>query len=902
MNKRKRIAAALTTLILAQQVVAAPAYYLAIPLKPSESSTGSPETPSTPTPIPQALLTSSAKVSFAVSQAGELPVPQQLLITNSGTAPATVQSLSLIGADAALFELQAPCLDLAVGANCEAYVYFKGTAAGDFKATLDVAYSGGRIKLLQVPIEARVVAPSGVLIGAGDFGNVPVGSAKDLVVKLKNTGIGRLVMTNAQVSGTGFSLVGTDCTSSLPVGGSCSSTVRMEGVEAKQQTGQFSITAGGSLLSMPLSGTGQQSNLSFSSGAIAGFGQVNVGETATSTLVTLKNTGNVAAQALSVSVSDPRFAVVGSTCSSTLAAGASCTQQVTFTPDGAGAVTAELLVASDGDIQARMPLSGVGASSTVLIGASTTQFQGLLGLTQSWYYTLTNSSAQPLTINGFDVSHASGLATVERRTSSSECGTTLAGGATCRYTFGFSSSGAVPLGTVSFKADTSSGIFENSQISGYVSWAQLKPTPANPNLSFGSVQLGQFADSVVITLENLGLRIQDTALIYSIPSDFQLVNNTCGDRTARQTSCSLQVRFAPKKAGEISGVIALTTQPVGVTATPFTLSIPVKGTSVAPTNLGWSGGAYDLVEVNSSRDLAFTLYNPAATSVSLGAASVVGNSEFSLRSSTCGSSLASKASCQVEVTYSPVAAGASSPATLTIQAGGTVIQKSLTASAAAAILKPSRTSLPFSGVYRSGTGATNAFSSISMTVQNTGAAAAEELIPSIVYDDPAKAQSFYFNNSTCVNRLNAGATCSVQIRAAGPTVGNHSGKVIFESASHKIELPFTVSIYAPEVGIAVVTPVATTKVGSGSLSSYSVTMDTTRKGDLATTAPTITGNTKEFSVASGTTCSGVFMGPSAKCVISVLFTPTDVGTRTPATLNMTIGGTKRTVTLQGTGE
>lgn len=900
----KRFAAALTTLVLAQQVLAAPAYYLAVPLK-AGLSTGpvTPEQPTPPESAQQALLSTSAHISFPVSQAGEHPAPLKVVITNTGNAAASVQSMLLVGVDAAQFELQAACLDIAVGGACEAYVYFKGATAGAFQASLAITYAGGSTSELHVPVSATVVAPTGVLTGAGDFGNVPVGSAKDLVVKLRNTGIGRLASSGATVTGDGFTLVATDCGASLPVGGSCSATVRMEGVEAKQQVGQFSIRAGGAELVLPLSGVGQQSNLTFSTGAIPSFGLVNVGESATSASITLRNTGNVAANNIAISTTDPRFRLSGTNCATSLAAGASCTFRAEFEPDSAGAVSAELLVTVDTEVLARMPLTGVGASSTVLLGANNGQYQGVLGVkTSGWFYTVTNTAAQPLTINSIDLRHETGLISINRESSASECGSTLAAGATCRYSFTFSASDAVPTQALHFTVDTSSGIFTNSSVTGYMSWAKLQPTPASPNLNFGSVKLGEYADSGVITLTNTALSITTVGLSYSVPSDFQVINNTCGDKTVRQSKCTLQVRFAPQKTGPISGVVSLTTMPIDrPTAVPFTLSIPVQGTAVAPAELGWSGGAFDLVEVNSDRELSYSLYNPGDAPVSLSALAVTGNSEFSLVNSTCGGSLAAKAACQATVKFSPTAAGVRSPGVLTVNIGGTAVQKELTANAASATLKASRATLAFPNVYRGGAGVVNGFNGITLTVQNTGAAAAETLTQTIEYDNPGQGQGFYFNNSNCVNRLNAGASCSAQVRAAGTKVGTYTGKAVFSTPSHRIEVPFSVSIVAPEVDITEVTPVAVTKVGSGSLSTYQVKMDATRKGDLATTAPSITGNKTEFSVASGTTCSGVIMNPTASCAISILFTPTDIGARPPATLTMTIGNVKRSLSLEGTG-
>jgi len=108
--------------------------------------------------------------------------------------------------------------------------------------------------------------------------------------------------------------------------------------------------------SITISVTGSSSPvLSVSPGSLS-FGNQSAGTTSAAQAVTLSNTGNGAASLSSISASAP-FAET-STCGSSLAAGASCSVSVTFSPTAAGSASGTLSVAG-----LTVALSGTGTSS-----------------------------------------------------------------------------------------------------------------------------------------------------------------------------------------------------------------------------------------------------------------------------------------------------------------------------------------------------------------------------------------------------------------------------------------------------------------------------------------------------------------------------------------------------------
>jgi len=93
-----------------------------------------------------------------------------------------------------------------------------------------------------------------------------------------------------------------------------------------------------------------------------GFGSQNVGSTSGAQTVTVSNPGTTAATVNAVSVTGP-FAQ-SNTCGSSIAAGGSCTVQVTFSPTAAGAASGTLSVASNAPSSPlTVALSGTGVSS-----------------------------------------------------------------------------------------------------------------------------------------------------------------------------------------------------------------------------------------------------------------------------------------------------------------------------------------------------------------------------------------------------------------------------------------------------------------------------------------------------------------------------------------------------------
>jgi hypothetical protein len=151
--------------------------------------------------------------------------------------------------------------------------------------------------------------------------------------------------------------------------------------------------------------------LSVTGGPVS-FGNVVTGTTSGSRTLTLTNSGTGAANTIAVAVattSTPttpnQFARLGGTCGATLAAGASCTITVTFSPTTAGAKTGTVTITANVTVAGSpVALSGTGVAAVVSASLTPTSWNatctgavgcGLLAPTQ--VFTLTNTGNTTLT-------------------------------------------------------------------------------------------------------------------------------------------------------------------------------------------------------------------------------------------------------------------------------------------------------------------------------------------------------------------------------------------------------------------------------------------------------------------------------------------------------------------------
>src|SRR5579863_4008278 len=229
---------------------------------------------------------------------------------------------------------------------------------------------GGTIDALLAkisPANAAAVAltPSSLQFSGQTLGSM--GQAQQVL--LRNMGSAPLAV--ASISTAGDFAESDDCTPSVPAAGNCTLNVTFTPTAVGARTGSISVqdNAAGSPHLVSLSGTGIGPLVGFTPATLA-FQGVQLGSTSQPLPVTVANTGNASLSIQGIQVTGDYSET--NNCPSTLAASASCSVSVTFTPTASGTRTGQLVVTDNatGSPQS-VALSGNGADFSLSSSAPT---------------------------------------------------------------------------------------------------------------------------------------------------------------------------------------------------------------------------------------------------------------------------------------------------------------------------------------------------------------------------------------------------------------------------------------------------------------------------------------------------------------------------------------------------
>ena len=320
-----------------------------------------------------------ASPDFGVQPVGATSVPQTVTVTNNNNVTVNFGSIAITGTNSADFaKATDTCTpSVAAGAQCSVSVTFTPSVAAAEAATLvftdDDLNSPQNVSLSGTGSNSPGVglAPTGL-----DFGNQLLATTSaPMTVTLTNTGAAALTINSFAASGdfaatsTGASACPTS-PATLAAGANCTINVTFTPTASGARTGTLSLTdnAGGSPQIMTLSGNGTAPGVGLAPTSL-GFGNQPLATTSTPMTVTLTNTGTAALTINSFAASGD-FAATSTgasacpTSPATLAAGANCTINVTFTPTASGARTGTLSVTDNaGGSPQIMTLSGNGTAA-----------------------------------------------------------------------------------------------------------------------------------------------------------------------------------------------------------------------------------------------------------------------------------------------------------------------------------------------------------------------------------------------------------------------------------------------------------------------------------------------------------------------------------------------------------
>jgi hypothetical protein len=303
---------------------------------------------------------SATTVGFGAVAVGERSEARPLVLSNAGSAPVELQSLTLAGRDAAAFtRVRDACSEkrLAPRSRCEITFAFQPRQQGAHEAALTVAStlpgSPPRVALTGHGQAPRIAADRGRL----DFAAVRQTESQDLRVEISNDGDAPLRVGAVRVAGAAagdFEVAGNACSqATVAAGGSCLLVVRFAPRGGGPRDARLLIesNAGREPLELVMRGSGlapPAAGIEVTPAAVD-LGSWSVGERSEVATIRIASTGAGRLELTGFRISGTHasdFRVVAGTCQGLpyLAPAGECTFGVRFTAGASGERTATLTV------------------------------------------------------------------------------------------------------------------------------------------------------------------------------------------------------------------------------------------------------------------------------------------------------------------------------------------------------------------------------------------------------------------------------------------------------------------------------------------------------------------------------------------------------------------------------
>jgi hypothetical protein len=459
------------------------------------------------------------------------------------------------------------------------------------------------------------------------------------------------------------------CGSSLAAGATCTVNVTFRPTAQGTRTGTLTLasSAPGGPITVSLTGSGTNGvALSANPGSLS-FGARQAGSTSPAQTVSITNSGTSAATLSGVTVTGDYAQT--STCGSSLAAGASCTVSVTFTPTASGSRPGSVRVASnDQNSPLTVGLAGSGITSTtnLALGATLTAAGTSGGFppgnanddnTATYWESANNAFPQWLqadlgatrNVGSVTLKLPPATAWATRTQTLSVQGSTNGSTwttlkASAGYTFdpatGNTATIALPASDVrqvrlNFTANTGwpAGQLAEFQIfpGGGGPAPSVSLSAAPDAVSFAARTVGSTSPAQAVTVTNGGTASANLGTV-ATTGDFAQTR-TCGATLAAGASCTVNVTFTPTATGNRTGTLTVASNDPG---SPLTVALSGTGGSAPTTNLAQgkptseTGHSQTYGSANAVDGNASTYWEsannafPQSITVDLGAATSVG--------------------------------------------------------------------------------------------------------------------------------------------------------------------------------------------------------------------------------------------------------------------------------------
>jgi len=425
------------------------------------------------------------------------------------------------------------------------------------------------------------------------FGSVSVGSNSTLGVTLTNKGSSSVTISQATVTGAGFSTNGLVLPLTLNAGQNATFNVEFAPAVGGSVSGSVAIvsTAWDSTLTISLSGSGVAAPIASLSPSNLTFASQALGTSSGAKAVMLMNSGGTALSISSIALTgaNPSDFAQTNTCGSSVAAGGNCTISVTFTPTACGTRTATVTVTDNatGSPQS-VSLSGTGGNTGAAASLSP------ISLTFSSQTVGTSSAAQTITLNNTGSASLSISSIALTGTNPSDftqtntCGSSVAAGGNCTISVTFTPAVTGTLTAAVTLSDNAAGSPQSVSLSGTGGNTGAVASLSPSSLNFGNEPVDTATSSQTVTLTNTGgaaLNITSIAFTGADPTDFT-ETNTCGSSVAAGGTCTIAILFTPPADGARAASLSITDNASGSPQ-----SAALSGTGTDDVILAWTASA-----------------------------------------------------------------------------------------------------------------------------------------------------------------------------------------------------------------------------------------------------------------------------------------------------------------------
>ncbi len=617
-------------------------------------------------------LTSPASLAFGNQPFGTASAEKTVTLENGGRSDLAIASVTLAGANPGEFAVSANnCgATLAPAATCSISVTFNPTLAAAASASLTVNSDDPARPALAVPVTGTGIASALATLSPLQliFDPQPVATTSAAkTIFLSNTGNQDLAVSAIRLTGgtvADFNVTH-DCPVTLPPAGSCTISVtatpsRVGTVLTDLAIDTQSPAAATSVIPLSVTGTAP---IAVANPAALDFGSQFAKSASLPKQVVISNAGTAPLTVSGIGFAGTNtgdFSQTSNCGSAPIAVGASCSVDVSFTPQGLGSRAAALAVATSDPATplVSVALAGTGVAPVASVTPTTLSYGNVLVNTASLSQTVTVSNASSttalqisgITLTGADPTHF---------TLASSCGASVAPGGSCSVSVSFT-----PLAEGAKSAALT--VVSNDPFNGTPAGTFSVPltglgttiTLSSQALYFGPQVLNNSSSSQVVSILNtsdLPMTISNIALTGANPGDFTQTNN-CPASLNGGRSCAINIRFRPTAPGARSSSLSIFDSAAGSPQ-----SIPISGTGLLgpaatlnPTSINFG----NVTRGSTSQAQTITLTSSGGVPLKISSISLGGDSpgSFTLVNNDCpigDPGLASGSSCTVSVAFAP---------------------------------------------------------------------------------------------------------------------------------------------------------------------------------------------------------------------------------------------------------